>query len=188
MSIPLEKQLQTLSNCGINLLPGITVEHLLASYDREFFEEEPFESLLVTLGSEVEVEPFGFFTDNIWHFDAECIEDHGDYVKIAHRMKDLTGDALPLEDINDYVDIEEGEAWLSFQLGGQAIKWEAEVEDDWIDPTILSRFVELLSNQPNKKRFTYLDLQGQDCLIGCSSPDQLEKLRIETGLDFQWLS
>jgi hypothetical protein len=35
---------------------------------------------------------------------------------------------------------------------------------------------------------SYHRLQGQDCLIGCSTPEQLSRLRKETGLDFQWLS
>lgn len=202
MSIALEKQLQVLSECGIRLLPGITTEHLLASYDREIFEEEPFEFLLATLGGEVEVEPFGLFTENLWHFDTECIEDHGSYTKIAQRMKDLADGALPLQEIEDYVDIEEGEAWLSFKLKGEKVKWEAEVSDDWVDPKILSRFALLLDSQATvasrvadflflpfgRKRFTYLDLKGQDCLLGCSTSRQLRKLRKETGLDFQWLS
>lgn len=202
MSIPLEKQLKTLSDCGIKLLPGITIEHLLSSFDREIYEQDPFEFLLITLGGEIEVEPFGFFTDNIWHFDTECIEDHGDYTMIAHRMMTLAGGTLPLEGIGDYIDLEDGEAGLSFRLKGEQIKWEAEINDDWADPQILTRFAQLLERQATlanrfadllslsfgTKRFTYLDLKGQDCLLGCSTAKQLKRLRRETGLDFRWLS
>lgn len=140
------------------------------------------------MGGELEVEPFQYASDNIWHFDTECIEDHGDYAKITHRMLDLAGDALPLEGIEDYVDIEEGEAWLAFNSNGKGYKWTAAVEDDWVDPNILSQFAELLAERNAGKRFTYFDLEGQDCLIGCSTPEQFERLKDETGLNFQWLA
>jgi hypothetical protein len=52
------------------------------------------------------VEPFTYPSDDIWHFDVECIEDHNDYVRIAQRFVDLAGSHLSLEDINDYVDVE----------------------------------------------------------------------------------
>jgi hypothetical protein len=188
MTIPLEKQLDTLSRCGITLRHNVTIEHLLASFDRKSYEEEPYVLLLTVMGGELEVEPFEYASDNIWHFDTECIEDHNDYVKIAQRLNDLAGDALPLTDIEDYVDIEEGEAWLSFILDNKKIRWAAKVEDDWVDPAILSRFAELLFERKAGKRFTYLDLGGQDLLIGCSAPEQIEKLKADTSLNFQWLT
>lgn len=195
MSISLEKQLQVLQGCGIRLLPGITAEHLLASSDKMDYENEPYLHLLIVMGGEQEEEPYRPLSANIWHLDTECIEDHGSYAVIARRMRDLADGALPLEEISDYIDLEEGEAWLSFKLKGKCIKWEAVVKDDWIDPKILTSFVQLLTRQTmtvlwpfGRKRFTYLDLKGQDCLLGCSSAGQLKKLRKQTGLDFQWLS
>lgn len=188
MKVTLEKQLQILSDCGIELAPGITKDHLLASYHREDYEAEPFLLLLARMGGELEEEPFAYLSNNIWHFDTECIEGHGDYEQIANRMRDLAGGALPLAEINDYVDVDEEKAWLSFKLNGVETRWEMEVDSDWVDPKVFSAFASLLAEQPNDKRYTYFDLQGQDCLIGCSTPEQLKRLRKETGLDFQWLS
>ena len=189
MRVSLEKQIQVLQECGIELLPEITIEHLLASYNRDDYENEPYLHLLIAMGGEQEEEPYGALSANIWHLDTECIEDHGAYAAIAHRMRGLAGDALKLEEINDYVDVvEEGEAWLSFKLNGKQIRWEPNVQDDWVDAKIFNQFANLLAQQPTDKRFTYLDLGGQDCLIGCATPAQMEKLKRETGLDFQWLS
>ena len=188
MNVTLEHQLEILSSCGIRLLPEIAINHLLASFDREEFESEPFLLLLTTLGHELETEPYTYPSDDIWHFDTECIEDHGDYARIAHRFVDLSNGSLPLESIDDYVDIEEGEAWVSFELDGDDYKWTAEVTDDWVDPAIISQFAKLLADRDVGKRFTYLDLKGQDCLIGCGSPEQIEKLRRLTGLNFVWLA
>lgn len=187
MSIPLEKQLQVLNDCGIRLLPEITVKNLLASYDREAYEKEPYILLLCEMGGELDVEPFTYGSDDIWHFDTECIQDHNDYVAIAQRFVELAGGALPLEDIKDYVDVEEGEAWVSFNLDSKEYKWVAAVEDDWVDTKIINQFAELLANRQGEKKFTYYDLKGQDCLIGCSTPEQLEKLRSSTRLRIDWL-
>jgi len=45
----------------------------------------------------------------------------------------------------------------------------------------------ILRDEPDK-RFTYLDLGGQDCLIGCCTPRQLASLNKNTGLNFEWLT
>jgi len=188
MSIKLEEQIKVLEMCDIRLRPGITIDNLLYSFDREKYEKEPYVLLLTVMGGELEEEPFEYISKDIWHFDTECIEDHGYYVAIAQRMSDLAGGSLPLEEITDYVDLEEGEAWLSFKLDGKKIKWIAAVEDDWVDPKIFSQFAELLIKRKTGKRFTYYDLGGQDCLIGCSAVKQLEKIKRETGLNFAWLT
>jgi hypothetical protein len=185
--LSLEEQLRVLSECGIKLSPGITADHLLASWAREQYEKEPYRMVLLAMGSEIEQEPFGPASNDIWHFDTECIEDHGDYVLIANRMRDLAGSDLPIQSLRDYVEVDAGTAWLSFQLDGKEIRWEAEVQDDWVDPTILSRFVELLKSRRTGREYTYLDLHGQDCLIGCSSEQQMKSLRKSTRLTFEWL-
>ena len=188
MSISLEQQYKTLSLCGIKLRPGLSVEHLLASFDRETFEEEPYTLLLTLMGRELEVEPFEKVSDDIWCFDVECIEDHNDYARIAERLRDLAGESFPLEDIKDYVDVEEQQAWLSFRLDGEDYKWTASVVHDYADPEILSQLAQLYADRNTGKRFTMFDLGGQACLIGCSTPDQLTKLAERTQLKFQWLT
>jgi hypothetical protein len=50
---------------------------------------------------------------------------------------------------------------------------------------ILGRFAALLTQRTaGRRRFTYIDHGGgQDCIIGCSTPEQLEQLREKTGLE-----
>jgi len=187
MGTTFEDQLQSLANCGIRLVPEVTPDCLIQAHDRSAFESEPFVLLLCAMGAELDVEPYVFPSDAIWHFDAECIEDHNDYVRIAQRLSDLAAGDLPLDEVNDFVDVEESDAWVSFRIDGKTVKWEAEVDNDWVDATILSRFAELLRSRGTGRRYTYLDLDGQDCLIGCATPEMLEELRSTTGLDFVWL-
>ncbi len=94
---------------------------------------------------------------------------------------------LPLQQIDDFVDIESGAAWLSFVLDGQLQKWIAKVNDDWVDPSILSRFAKLLESRATARCFTYVDLKGQDCLIGCVTKGERAWLSANTGLTFEWL-
>lgn len=183
-----EEQVATLENLGIRLRPGMTPESLLVSYGKDAYEEHPYELLLVVMGDYLEQDPFDQrLSDDIWHFDTEAIEDHGSYVAIAERIHELADGDLPLEAISDYVDIDEGVAWLSFRLNGEEYKWDLKVEDDWVDTDIFAKFDKLLSATGSKRRLTYYDLKGQDCLIGCGTPEHLQALRKKTGLDFVWM-
>jgi hypothetical protein len=185
--VSLEAQLDNLVACGIRPRGGVTVEDLLAGFNREKYEKNPYLLLLCVLGSESERAPHGFLSNDIWHLDTECIEDHGSYAQIAYRMTDLAAGVLPISDVQDYVDLEEEKASLSFLLNGEQVTWSARVQDDWIDPAILTKFVRLLDDRKTGRHFTYLDLKGQDCIIGCSAEVQLTDLRKKTGLHFDWL-
>ena len=189
--ISFEQQLLTLANCGITLAPRVVAESFFESFNREAFEADPYRLLLACMGSEAPGKPqpgeTGHRSDNIWHFDTECIEDHGSYAAIARRMRDLAQGELPLEEIADHVDVEAGEAHLTFRLGGQSYHWDAEVQHDWVDPAILSRFAALLKQVSKNRRFTYIDLGGQDCLIGCATASEQARLAKETGLKVEWL-
>jgi hypothetical protein len=191
-TISFEEQLRVLGNCGITLYENVAPEVLFVSLPREEFENTPFETLLCAMGSEAEVENESeevcYLSDSIWHFDAECIYDHGSYAAIARRLAALAHPDLPLEDIDDYVDVLAEEAWLSFKLDGRTEKWVATVTDDWVDSTILTRFAALLEARSNK-RFTYINLGGtQDFLIGCATPAQRAALIKATNLDVDWLA
>jgi hypothetical protein len=210
--ITLEERLMLLEQVGVRLRSSITIEHLLLLDERDSYEGErddhaiaPFEHLLIVMGGEDseltyvmgdEAEHFvnefnhrghGYLSDDIWHFDTECIYDHGDYAEIATRMRDLAHGELPLEEIRDHVDVDQGIAWVAFRLAGQEYRWDAVVNDDWADPDIFSNFAALLAAHSATHRFTYLDLEGQDCLIGCSTLEALIQLRDLTELDFVWL-
>jgi len=108
---------------------------------------------------------------------------------VAQRMASLARieDVLPIEAVSDEFDWRRGAAWLSFTLRGREFRWPAKIEERWIDPNILSRFVVLLAEQDTDLRYTGLDLGGQDCLIGCSTDAQFSALRKLTGLEFERL-
>ncbi|MGZ4815667.1 MAG: hypothetical protein ACXVZV_09675 [Terriglobales bacterium] len=185
--ISLEQQLENLATCGIRLRPEFSVETLLESFDRERYEERPYVGAVIRMGGETEHEPFWPLSDNVWHLNTRCIEAPGSYVYVAERMRDLAQGELPIENIRDHVDIENGDAWVAFEIGGETVEWHAVVKQDWIDPEILENFCRLLAAQGATRRYTYMDLKGQDCMIGCSTEDELRRFRKMTGMNFGWL-
>lgn len=174
--VTLDEQLAHLKAAGIGMNAGIQIATLLESRSAGDYEKKPYILLLIVLGDFVEKPPYDtYISDDIWHFDSECIEDHGAYVLIAERLKALAGGGLPLENIKDYVDVEEERAELSFTLDGQAHAWQAKVSDDWVDSTIIERLVTLHEQRQSQKHYIYCGL-GQDCLIGCVTDEQLNQL------------
>ncbi len=114
--LSVEAQLENLFACGLSLKPDVNKDILFSAHERKDFERNPYLLLLIVLGGEAEEEPYGFLSLNIWHFDTECIEDHGDYARIAMRMEELAGGDFSLEGIEDFIDLEVGKAWLAFRL------------------------------------------------------------------------
>lgn len=178
-----EQQLATLASVGFRLLPEATIDALTAQWSREQFESDPYALALVALGGDLPP-----LAENVWHFDTECIEDHGDYARIAERFRSIANGQLPIADVEDFVDIEAGVAWLAFTLRGARYRWDCEVSDDWVDPSVMSRFAALLSEQKTDARYVYLDLKGQDCIIACLSADEMKRAKKETKLAFEWLT
>jgi hypothetical protein len=177
--------LSQLANIGVHVRSGISNEDLL--YSLEGTMESPVEwvQLLCVLGSEVERGDFERISDDIWHFDAECIEDHGAYVAVVNRFAILAKGALPLTEINDHVVINEKETWVEFTLDGERIHWDLQVSDDWVDPQLYSRLQQLVAQRGAGKRFFIVAL-GQDSLI-CFGDDQMRReLSRLSGLSFQW--
>jgi hypothetical protein len=183
----LEEKLAVLAECSLKLCEPFTVEDLLTSWDREEFEESGYSMTLVGLGMTEEQPPWRNHCINLWHFDTECIEDHGAYCTIANRMVEMAQGSLPLTNIQDHVDIENKQIWLSFSFRDETIKINCEVKDDWVDPLIFGHFVKLLGQSDPSKLYIYYDLGGQDCIIGCVTKEELRKLNAN-GIKFEPLN
>jgi hypothetical protein len=172
--LKLETQLEKLAELGLVLNPGITIEDILFSYDREGFEQDPFECLLFTFGIEVEREPWGRrFCDRVWNFDTECIVSTGDYVEIVQNLCRLTGKPTYLQDITDYVDIATGECWLEYNLGDKRQHWTVEPNDDWADMMAISYVMEDLQRDGNQ---FYSRDNGQAMILLYLDPETASKL------------
>jgi hypothetical protein len=177
--------LDQLASVGIRVRPGIAHGDLLHSLGGSMESPVDWVQLLCVLGSEVERGDFERISDDIWHFDAECIEDQGDYVTVITRFVTLAEGALPLADIRDQVDVEAGEAWVEFSLEGKRIHWDLKVSDDWVDPELYSQIQQLVATRASAKRFFIAGL-GQDSLISFGDDQLKQALSKLSGLKFQW--
>lgn len=179
----LEQKLTILAECGLKLSEPFTIADILTSWDRSEFEKPGYDMTLVGLGMTEEQRPWRNHCVNLWHFDTECIEDNGAYSRIAARMTEMAQGSLSLDNIQDHVDIEGDQAWLSFNFRGETIKLNLKVDNDWVDSSVFSQFVQLLSKSDPSKIYIYYDLGGQDCIIGCVTKEDLRKLNAK-GIKF----
>ncbi|WP_299485228.1 hypothetical protein [Acaryochloris sp. IP29b_bin.137] len=126
-----------LASAGITLNESITVENLLYSFSRQDYEAKPFDLLVFILGTEVEREPWGRpFCSRAWNFDPECIVQTGDYVKILQRLCKIADQPNVLSEVEDFVDIESGIAWLKYKVDNIARTWPIEQYIDQWDHNI----------------------------------------------------
>jgi hypothetical protein len=123
-------------------------------------------------------------SENVWHFDTECIHGNGCYTEIAHCLIRLSKGALALANVQDVVFMDEQAASLQFDFQGKRFYWDLEVNNDWVDASVFTKFVELFDTVQSAARFTYGDLGGQSCLIGFSTPEQARTSTALTGVRF----
>jgi hypothetical protein len=187
-AVSFEAQLAALESLGIRLRDGITADDVLESWNRSDYEKEPYRLLLVAMGSDLEREPYPRISDDVWHFDTECIEDDGAYVEIARRVDGLSGGRLAITRAEDGVDIEGESAWLTVESGGSTHRWDLAVNDDWVDPEVFLHLEELLDETHPRQRLIVLELGGQDCVLLVGDEHRLAELRRVTGLPFAWLN
>lgn len=177
--------LEQLAALGIRRRDGISDDDLLLSLGGTMDSPVDWVTLLCVLGGNVERGDFPRISDDIWHLDAECIEDNGDYVRVLEQFVVLAKGQLPLTDLRDRVDIENGEAWVEFTLDGKPIHWDLEVSDDWLAPELYTQLQELVTARAGGKKFFIVAL-GQDSLVGFGDAALKDALSRLIGLEFQW--
>lgn len=174
-SVPLAKQLESLKECGIATNDGVLESDLVAFQSKREMESKPYQGIIEVLGIELERKPYTPIANSLWMCDFERIEDHGDYQSIIERLELMTGAALGLRDVADSVDLETGSAWVSFTYKGKQIRWEAEVNDDWMDPSIIVKYDRLLKEGNVSRRIysNHTDF-GQSALFAAFTAQQFK--------------
>ena len=168
--VKLEQQLEQLRACGIELRPGVTLADICCFHPREKLEARPYQLLIESLATELEREPFTPKVDRLWMCDLERIEDHGDYQSILQRL-DLMHGADPLfSDIEDFVDVEQEQAWVQFRHRGELKRWDFKVDNDWVDPRVFEWYKALLP--VGSRLYQNTGDYGQSVLFACFTTEQ----------------
>ena len=187
--VSFDNQLQIFKKLGFLLNDGADSSDINRWSDgHKEFEESPFSLMYITLGQEIERDPFTPLTDRCWDFDTEAIEDHGAYVRIMQNLERITRNELKFSNIKDFVDIEEDKAWVSFTLNGDNYKWDLKVDNDWVDTDLFSKVVSLTNKYNTKGKYTYFDTGGQNAVIGYETAESLAEIKKTTGLEIEWLN
>ncbi|WP_219834272.1 hypothetical protein [Paenibacillus sp. R14(2021)] len=177
VSISIEEQLVNLEKVGITLKKNVEFRDVLDFEIREY-EERPYIHLLMSIGSErggLESDSDLYPTNDVWCFDHECIEDHGDYVRALERISVMLEPAIRITDIQDYVDIEAEEAWIAFNADGTNYCYTLSTQNDWLSLEIFKIFSELLAASGSPKRFFFTDT-GNELLVVLIERDRFHQL------------
>jgi hypothetical protein len=180
-----EAMLAEAAAAGVALRPGTPIERVWAEWGRDEIEKRGFEMLLVALGGEQldqgTLQPLEPLSDDVWHFDSECIEDHGSYARIVHNCCRISGGELKFDRVSDYVDVEVGIAWVELESAGSTQRVELRVKNDWVDQKIFDEMNRALGD--GYRQITMHAL-GQDCLLLCKSLSQTVDINRKLGLRF----
>ncbi len=186
--LPIEKQMQVLSECGIRILQNANPEAILSEQRiRDFFEDEdPFHHLLIALVGA------GLVSNGV-QFDTECIYATGDYARFVKCFRELARGTFPAADICDHVahadENARAEIWLSFSLDGKTFKWKPCYRGEWLDLNILRKLAALAAEREASYRFALVPtaVDTSDYLLRYLTFDQLNSLRSKTGIKFESL-
>lgn len=178
VSISIEEQIANLSSVGITLKGNIEIRDIL-DFKISDYEERPYIHLLMSMGrerdSDVDFSSDVYPTNDVWCFNRECIEDHGDYVKGLKRIAVMVDPAISVTDIQDYVDIQDGKVWIAFKASSTSYRYSLSVQDDWLSFEIFMIFSELLGERGSSKRFFFADT-GNEILVVLIEQNQFHQL------------
>lgn len=150
-----ENQLKVFTDLGYLINDGITNDDIINIWGKERIGSGPFVILYLSLGSEIFKDGNRIFiTDNCWHFDTECIEDTGSYVSIIKNLGRISNGELDFKNISDIVDWDNEKASISFEINNDIYDWELEFYDDWVDPGLFTKIVQLTKKYNTNGRFT----------------------------------
>ena len=186
--VPFDQQLEIFRQLHFDLNPEVDSSDIASwELDDGTAEEQPFMLVYTLLGSCIEREPFTPITNRCWSFDTEAIEDNGAYVDIIRNLERISRGALTFTDVTDHVDIDAGDAWVSFVFNGQRYRWTMRVNDDWVDETLFENIVKLTIEHNTNGRITSLYTGDQTVMLGFETEESLAEIKRATGLPIEWL-
>jgi hypothetical protein len=173
-----------LTEVGIALNNHYTVENLLEVVNSRGLHGVV--GLLRALGGAYGRLPHFHLSNNIWLFDAECVEDPQAYADIAIRIDAITSPTLSLSSILSNLDFNANSAWLEFECQQVHYRWDLALEDDWVDPKVFDKFCHLLESLNPTKALASCELDLSTLFV-YTDLRTIDRIRSITGLTWNWL-
>jgi len=175
----LETQIAELEKVGLPLNDGICIDDFLLSFDRDEYENSPFELIFFIYGIEVEKEPWGrFFCPNVWNLDMECIDGTGSYAAVMSGIMRITQRPELLSDVTDDFDFDKPTAQLNYTLNGVKKSFTLKVEDDWADPQFINAFLDEVTEAVGDGRKFWAVDNGQSSILYFITQEQVDQLNV----------
>ena len=186
----IEDMLAALAPLNIGLAPGRTVVDLTSDWSRDQIEKDGYEMMLAALGSEMldgkTFESKGWISNDVWHFDGECIEAEDAYTPIINRAVMISGGELKLDSIRSFVDFDAGAARVEWISRNKPARHDLKFDNDWADSALFEILDAELAAQGSTRQFFNVPL-GQDCIFICCEPARRSALQKTTGLTLRKL-
>jgi len=184
----LDAQIAAFADAGINLAAGRSKAELLDSFGEEEFNNDPFALLLFVYGSEVESEPWGrYFSDQVWNFDLEFIQDDKSYVKITQRLALIAGVQDKMSDVSSRVDWDGETVSLNYTLGSIERAFTPKFDGDWADPaTVTQIMADIVATTNDGKQFWVADNGQASVLVYLDETSAVALNALSDGLIARW--
>lgn len=184
-TIPIEEQLLTLSNFGINPKHDDFIEWLCSEWETDVVRSDPYGLLMLLGGVRNRGGSYERLSDDVFYFDTGCVDDSGSYRTILERFIALSKGAFCIENLHSEVDHDNKKASISFEYKNTDNNWDLGYNDDGFDFGVIMKINRLLKNN-GSKRFFYAchppDEQG--LIIIFNSEEMIEKLNSLTDFPF----
>ncbi len=183
-TVPLERQIDALSDAGLSLAPGRTIDELLESWAREDYEGNPYNLLLFMYGSEVEAAPSGrAFCERGRDFDMECLAEAGDYARAFERIVRTTGRPQLVTDLSDDFRFDARTVEIKYAINGRRRVLRARVDNDWADPEAVTTFVKDVEAGIGDDRRFWASDNGQSSVLFFITEAEAAKInRLRAGI------
>jgi hypothetical protein len=189
-TIPFETQLQTLKDSGILPSADVTDEVIISELEKLGFVPQDTENdpslLLVVLGSSREVEDsvFEANSNDILYLDTKCVQESGIYHEVLLSFVVMAKGSLELNVIEEYLDLENFDAHISFTYKDQPYEWELRVVEDNFDMALLTKLNNMLAEENSEKNF-YIQCTEETVLIIFTDKNTVKKLNKTLDLGFE---
>lgn len=184
-TVPIEEQLVTLGNLGIHPKHDDFIEWVRSQWGIEVVKADPYNLLMLLGGARKSGDTWEYFSDDVFFFDMECVDDSNSYMVILERLAALSKGAFNITNICSEVDHDSEKASVSFDYNNATYRWDLDYYDDWFDPCIIRKINDLLMSGGSARFFYGCYPPGeQGVIIVFDSEKMIEELNLLTDYPF----
>lgn len=183
--IPIAEQLDELGRFGIVPKHDDFIEWIHGQWGTQVISSDPNELLMVLGGVRKIGDSWERLSDDVIHFDLECVDDSNSYTSMLEQLVALSKGALKMVNIHCDIDRKRKEASVSFQYNDADCKWDLVYNDDWFDIGVVLKMNSILMNAGSTQFFYINDPPDeQGVIVVFSSQETIWELNLLTDFPF----